>query len=97
LEWHVNLNQDGDAVIWQRNTNSTNTNVLPKKRTDDFKWEVEHLSEIMEGRVKKSPISLERGLDTMMVIAAAHLSHQQKRVMHIDYSKGYILDAIKGM
>jgi len=97
LEWHVNFNQDGDAVIWQYNAEPVNTDLLPKKRTDDFRLEMEHLCEIMDNRVKESPISLEKGLDTMMVIAATHLSHQQERVMHIDYSKGYVLDAIRAI
>lgn len=97
LGWYVNWDSDNDAVITQRKGEIIAKNTFPKKRPDDFKWEVEHLNQIMEGRVKESPISLERGLDTMMVIAAAHLSHQQKRVMHIDYSKGYILGAIKAL
>jgi len=96
LEWYVNWDWDNDAVISQYKGGAVNR-LLPKKRPDDFKWEVEHLSKIMEGEVKESPISLERGLDTMMVIAAAHLSNQEKRVMHIDYLKGYTLKSISAI
>jgi len=97
LEWYVNLELENDAVISQRKGKAVTKNILPKKRPDDFKWEVEHLQQIVEGKVDESPISLERGLNTMMVIAAAHLSYQQKRVMHIDYSKGYVRRSIKSL
>jgi hypothetical protein len=33
-------------------------------------------------------------LDTMLVIAAIHLSHRERQSIHIDYSKGYTLDAL---
>ncbi len=97
LEWYVNLNSESDAVIYQKKEEDLIKKILPKKRPDDFKWEIMHLLEMMEGKIQDSPISLERGLDTMMVIAAAYLSHQQKRIMKIDYSKGYCLEAIKGV
>lgn len=97
VEWYANYDSRGDAIISQHKGEAINTTILPGKRPDDFKWEVEHLQEIMEGNIDKSPISLERGLDTMMVIAAAHLSHQRKRVTEIDYSKGYLLDSIKAI
>jgi len=97
LEWYVNWDTDSDAVMFQRKGEGVDKRILPKKRPDDFRWEVEHLNHIIEGKTKDSPISLERGLDTMMVISAAHLSYKNKRVMYIDYSKGYILDAIKAL
>jgi hypothetical protein len=42
----------------------------------------------------KSPIKLERGLETMLVIAAAHRSAQNNCPVTIDYSKGYSLKAL---
>ena len=42
----------------------------------------------------KSPISLEKGLDTALVIAAAHLSAKNNCAVLIDYSKGYTHDAL---
>ncbi len=97
LEWHVSYDSNGDALLFQPKGKSMETIHIPKKRPDDFKREVEHFDAILKGRVKPhdSPVSIERGMDTMMLLAAAHLSHQQKRTMKIDYSKGYTLDAIK--
>lgn len=94
LEWYVNWSSEGDAIISHCKGEVVTKKILPKKRPDDFKWEVEHLEQIIEGRIQKSPISLERGLDTMMVIAAAYLSHQRKQVMRVDYSS-YTLDSIR--
>jgi hypothetical protein len=35
-----------------------------------------------------------RGLETMMVIAAAHRSAAEKRAVRIDYSKGFVPAAL---
>lgn len=98
LEWHVNWDSDNDVVIVNFQGDVIKK-ILPKKRPDDFKLEIEHLNQIIEGKInfKNSPISLERGLDTMMVVAAAHLSYKHKRVMKIDYSKGYMLESIRAI
>ena len=45
--------------------------------------------------MKNSPISLERGLDTMMVIAAAFKSHETGRRVSIDWRAGYVPDALR--
>ena len=97
LEWHVNFDPQGDAVVWQREKDPVQTLGFPKKRPDDFIRELEHINEVMLGNVEDSPISLERGLDTMLVIAAAHLSHENKSTMRIDYSEGYSLNSIHAM
>ena len=70
---------------------------MTKNRTDDFRWEVEHLAQIMDNKITESPISLQKGLDTMMVIAAAYRSHLEKSPMQIDYSKGYLPEAISAL
>ena len=70
--------------------------MIPKNRPDDFEGEVDHIAEILAGRFTgDSPISLERGLDTMLVITAAHVSHQNQSTVRINYEKGYRLDAIE--
>ena len=35
-----------------------------------------------------------KGVDTMLVVAAAHISHNSNRAVQINYDKGYRLDAI---
>ena len=49
---------------------------------------------ILRGEEGKSSISLECGLDTMLIVAAAHLANSQGRRALIDYDKGYSLDAL---
>jgi predicted dehydrogenase len=68
---------------------------LPKTRADDFKVEIAHLEDILAERVGHSPIALERGLDTMMVIAAAFKSHAAGRRVAIDWTAGYRPDALR--
>lgn len=97
LEWHVNYSSEGDAVMVSRDGKEGEVNILPKTRPDDFRLEMEHINDILDGKVTDSPISLERGLDTMMVIAAAYRSNIEKKVMRIDYSKGYTLEAIEAI
>ncbi len=56
---------------------------LSKTRPDDFYEEILHINDILEGKinVEESPISLERGLDTMRVIQTAHVSRREKRTI----------------
>ena len=95
LEWVVNRDERGDTVIYQFREYSTEEIPIQKTRPDDFNWEVEHIQDLIDGKCQESPISLERGLDTMMVLAAAHLSFHQKSPVAIDYKSGYRLDAIE--
>ena len=94
LEWHVGYENGKDAVVYG-DENNINKILIEKTRPDDFKNEIDHLSKILDGEViKNSPVSIERGLDTMMVIAAAFKSHFENREIKINYSKGYTLDAL---
>lgn len=95
MEWHVGYKDGNDAIIYG-NSNERKEILIPKSRPDDFKGEIDHVEYLLNGGDSKcSPISIERGLDTMMVIAAVFLSHKEKREVTIDYSKGYTLNAIK--
>jgi len=62
---------------------------VSKTRPDDFIEELMHIQSALESSPSNSSIALQRGLDTMMVVAAAHLSHRTGRNVGIDYSKGY--------
>ena len=61
---------------------------ITKTRPDDFIQELKHIEEVL-GSNTSSVISLERGLETMMVIAAAHLSNESKKSVRIDYGNGF--------
>jgi len=94
VEWHVNYRPDADAVIHGQQGGEPQCELLPKTRADDFKVEVEHLAGVLDGSVTDSPISLQRGLETMLVIAAAFKAHALGRRVAIDWAAGYVPEAI---
>ncbi len=96
LEWIVNKDKDNDAIIYSSGEEATKTELFKKSRPDDFRYEIEHIEKILNGTEDgaKSVISLERGLDTMMVISAAYKSAQNKRPVKIDYSNGYSQESL---
>lgn len=61
---------------------------MPKTRPDDFITELRHIEAAIASDHSISPIALSRGLDTMLVLAATHLSHTTGRTVSIDYSAG---------
>ena len=67
---------------------------ITKTRPDDFIQELKHIEEVLSNK-SASAISLERGLETMLVIAAAHLSNSAKKSVRINYSKGFSPFALK--
>jgi len=93
-EWHCGFQPGQDAVLWRLDGGDVSQETVTKTRPDDFIAELSHIKEVIEGRESNSPISIERGLDTMLVVAAAHLSHREGRTVRIDYSKGYTEDAL---
>ena len=96
VEWIVNHDGGHDAIRYWDGKADIQQELIPKTRPEDFEGEIDHLESILQGSFSgESPISLQRGLDTMMVVAAAHISHQHNRAVHIDYDKGYQLDALK--
>ena len=96
LEWFVNVDSGHDAIRYWDGQTDIKTENLAKTRPDDFKGEIDHIGKILNGSFTgDSPISMERGLNTMLLVAAAHASHQHGRVVKINYEKGYRLDAIE--
>lgn len=93
VDWRVNYKPGHDAVIAGNGEGATET-LFAKTRADDFKAEIAHFQDVLSGKATNSPITLERGLDTMMVIAAALRSHQSGRRVRIDWKKGYTPDAL---
>ena len=79
---------------WCWNNESVQRETITKNRPDDFISELSHIRDVIEGRESNSPISIDRGLDTMLVIAAAHLSNREGRRVKINYEKGYSKDAL---
>ena len=95
IEWHVNYQPNVDATITGKGESKAERTLIPKTRADDFRVEVDHLEAVLDGRTASSPIALERGLDTMMVIAAAFKSHESGRRVSIDWQAGYVPEALR--
>ncbi len=94
IEWHANYNGSGDMVASGSGSGSPKQVSIEKSRPDDFIAEIDHLAGIMDGRINSSPISLQRGLETMMVISGAFRSHALGRRVKIDWNRGYCPEAI---
>jgi predicted dehydrogenase len=83
-----------DAVIEGGGTGVPEERLFPKTRPDDFIRELEHVAAMLDGASAPSPISGERGLETMLVIAAAHQAAREDRTVRIDYSRGFTPGAL---
>jgi len=94
LEWHNGYDSKGDAVLLRLAGKPVEVFGCPKIRKDDFIEEIRHIDAHLDEAVNTSPMSLERGLETMMVLAAAHRSEREKRRVRIDYSKGWVPAAL---
>ena len=94
VEWRVNAVPGKDMAALGVEGAKTEESLIEKTRADDFIAEIDHLTEVMAGKIRASPISLERGLDTMLVIAAIFRSHELGRRVRIDWTRGYVSEAI---
>jgi len=96
LEWQVNADSTHDAIRYAGEDNEIVEELFAKTRPDDFLGELDHLGGILAGESReKSPLALVQGLNTMMVVAAAHLSSRQKRSVKINYEAGYCHEAFE--
>ncbi len=93
-EWVCGYQPGVDAVLSAKNGEAPETFLFNKTRPDDFVMELRHIESEIEESPQHSPISIERGLDTMLLIAAAYKSAQEHRTIKIDYSQGYCLEAL---
>jgi predicted dehydrogenase len=96
IEWVCGYEPGKDAVIFPGGDGKLVVETFAKTRPDDFSRELEHIAAAMNGDSRGSPLAIERGLDTMMVVAASHQSAQERRSVAIDWSKGYSAAALTG-
>lgn len=90
LEWQYAYRPGEEAMFIGDRDGIVDTRSLKKSRADDFVEELRHLdASVVEGTADRSPIALERALDTMLVIAAAHRSAKSGSRERIDYDSGY--------
>jgi len=95
IEWHCGYRHGCDAVISHIGDSETKENIHEKTRPDDFIRELGHIRDCLdECTADQSPIALQRGLETMLVVAAAHRSASSGRTIRIDYDVGPTPDAL---
>ena len=77
IEWNCEIKPGLDTVVACPNEGEKSLTEISKTRPDDFFQEMQHINNIFSsGSNQNSPISLECGLDTMLVIAGAHMSEK---------------------
>ncbi len=94
LEWYCGNKPGIDTVVHALDCGEISETEISKTRPDDFIQELRHIEAALVDGPASSPISLERGLETMMVVAAAHKSAAEGATVHIDYSKGFVPEAL---
>lgn len=94
LRWINGYDSTGDAVVLSLTGQAPEVMPVPKTRPDDFIQELLHIDRSLEPGAPASAMSLERGLETMMVVAAAHRSEQTGRRVRLDYAKGFTQAAL---
>jgi len=96
VEWHCGNKPGVDTVIYGESNKPAKTEEVSKTRPDDFYEEMKHIDSAIKNKdiYDESPILLDRGLDTVLVIAAAHLSAKNNCAVSINYDQGYTNDAL---
>lgn len=89
IEWICGREPGVDVVAIERDGQPRGEELVRKTRPDDFIEELKHIEAALTGDPEDSPLSLARGLDTMLVVAAAHRSNATGRRVKIDYCRGY--------
>jgi predicted dehydrogenase len=92
IEWVCGVEPGKDMVKFS-GPNGEIVETFAKTRPDDFILELRHIEAAINGNIPNSPLVIERGLDTMMVVAASHVSAERRRSVCIDWSKGYSASA----
>jgi predicted dehydrogenase len=89
LRWINGYDSRGDAVILSLAGRAPEVFAVPKTRPDDFIEELVHIDRSLAPEAPPSPMALERGLETMLVLAAAHRAERTRRRVRVDYAKGF--------
>jgi predicted dehydrogenase len=95
LDWFINFKPGVDAVKLQLQGEPEHCQYFEKTRPDDFQPEIAHVGTLLANPKQASPISLEQGMETMLVIAAALRSHETKRAVRIDYDRPYGYESLQ--
>ena len=97
VELGIGFEPGADRVEWKLGDGDAQQTTIAKTRPEDFIAELAHIESVLEGRSDSDILKLERGLDTMLVVAAAHVSAAEGRRVEIDVGAGYTPDALRAV
>ena len=83
LEWYANFNPGNDAIVFGSTGEEPTIRLFPKSRPDDFQNQITHIRKILDGAQVGPRNTLAFGIETMRIVAAAHESSRQSRVVSI--------------
>lgn len=89
IEWQCGFEPGIDSISFGDKNGEQGSQRFKKNRPDDFIRELQHIEAALMTNQEESPISIEHGLDTMLVIAAAHKSAREGRTVHINRTTNY--------
>lgn len=89
LEWIAGIEAGVDAVTFTGSDGSQATERIKKTRPDDFIEELRYLERQLEAPNTDSALSLARGLDTLLVIAAAHRAERERCAVRLALDQEY--------
>lgn len=94
LEWHANFDSSNDAVLFGQS--DAERKLFKKTRPEDFVGMIDQVEQLLNGSLaaNEAVSSLDEGLETMLVIAAAFESNRTQKTVKIDYSKGCSQEAL---
>lgn len=90
----VGIKPGADGVEWRLGGGETEQLIVEKTRPDDFIEELKHVEAVLDHGETAEVLLLDRGLDTMLVVAAAHRSAREGRTIRIDRSSGCTPEAL---
>lgn len=95
VELAIGFKPGADRVEWKVGEAEAEQVVIEKTRPDDFIEELRQIAAALEAGAGCEAIGIDRGLDTMLVVAAAHRSAAEGRSIRIDYGSGCTPDALR--
>ncbi|GEM_PF-213815 len=88
VEWYCDVTKSLDQVMLTGLGEGKDLSQdIQKTRPDEFFQEIKHMQDLLDGKINfsDSPIRLERAVETICVLAAAHRSYAEGKSITIEY------------
>jgi N-acetylneuraminate synthase len=86
IEWTHAGPSDCDTVVVSRPGEADERHAIPRARVDDFVRELQAIAARLEGNGAGPGLDLERGLETMVCLRAAHRSARERTPVQVDHA-----------